>query len=144
MNIVKALSASVLALAVSSAFAAGGDQPLETLAPKDARAVPVSAQAAVDVDRSGIDVEDRNRRVDGRDVRLKVVFLAAAKGRLPMFMYFHGGGWVLGDYLTHARLKRDLVVGSGAAAVYLDYTPPLQSQHPTAINQAYAAALWLP
>ncbi|RJG08727.1 alpha/beta hydrolase [Pseudomonas cavernicola] len=161
MNIVKALFAGVLALAVSSAFAAGspgverntqtfletlaagGGQPLETLAPKDARAVLVSAQASVEVDRSGIDVEDRSIRVDGQEIRLKVVRPAAAKGRLPVFMYFHGGGWVLGDYPTHARLIRDLVVGSGATAVYVDYTPSPEAHYPTAINQAYAATRWV-
>jgi acetyl esterase/lipase len=58
-------------------------------------------------------------------------------------MFFHGGGWVLGDYPTHERLIRDLVVGSGAAAVYVDYTPSPEAQFPTAINQAYAATRWV-
>ena len=37
-------------------------------------------------------------------------------------MFFHGGGWVLGDYPTHERLIHDLVVNSGAVAVYVNYT----------------------
>ena len=57
-------------------------------------------------------------------------------------MFFHGGGWVLGDYPTHERLIRDLVVGSGAAAVYVDYTPSPEAKYTTAINQAYAATQW--
>jgi acetyl esterase/lipase len=47
---------------------------------------------------------------------------AKVNGELPVFMFFHGGGWVLGDFPTHQRLIRDLVVGSGAVAVYVDYT----------------------
>jgi acetyl esterase/lipase len=65
------------------------------------------------------------------------------KGELPVFMFFHGGGWVLGDYPTHARLIRDLVVNSGAVAVYVGYTPSPEAKYPTAIDQAYAATQWV-
>jgi acetyl esterase/lipase len=58
-------------------------------------------------------------------------------------MFFHGGGWVLGDFPTHERLVRDLVVGSGAAAVFVDYTPSPEAHYPVAINQAYAATKWV-
>ncbi|NQD93553.1 alpha/beta hydrolase [Pseudomonas sp. CrR25] len=161
MNIKHSLSIAVLALAVNGAFAAGspgverntqgfldalaagGGTPLEQMSPQDARAVLVGAQAGVKVDTSGIKVEDKTIQVDGQSIRLKVVRPASAEGILPVFMYFHGGGWVLGDYPTHERLIRDLVVGSGAAAVYVDYTPSPEAQYPTAINQAYAATQWV-
>ena len=68
---------------------------------------------------------------------------AGAGPRLPVFMFFHGGGWVLGDFPTHQRLVRDLVVESGAAAVFPDYTPSPEAQYPTAIHQAYAATKWV-
>jgi acetyl esterase len=58
-------------------------------------------------------------------------------------MFFHGGGWVLGDFPTHQRLVRDLVVESGAVAVFPDYTPSPEAQYPTAIQQAYAATKWV-
>ena len=58
-------------------------------------------------------------------------------------MFFHGGGWVLGDFPTHQRMVRDLVVYSGAAAVFVDYTPSPEAQYPVAINQAYAATNWV-
>jgi acetyl esterase/lipase len=58
-------------------------------------------------------------------------------------MFIHGGGWVLGDYPTHKRLVRDLVVNSGAAAVFVDYTPSLDAHYPVAINQIYAATKWV-
>ena len=53
-------------------------------------------------------------------------------GTLPAFMFFHGGGWVLGDFPTHERLVRDLVAGSGAAAVFVNYTPSPEAQYPVA------------
>ena len=60
-----------------------------------------------------------------------------------MFMFFHGGGWVLGDYPTHERLVRDLIVESGAMAVFPDYAPSPEARYPTAIEQAYAATSWV-
>lgn len=161
MNITHGLSIAVLALAVNSAFAAGspgverttqgflntlaadGGTPLEQMTPKDARAVLVGAQTGVKVDVSGIKVVDKTIEVDGQSIQLKVVRPADAKGELPVFMFFHGGGWVLGDYPTHERLIRDLVVGSGVAAVYVDYSPSPEAKYPTAINQAYAATQWV-
>jgi len=53
-------------------------------------------------------------------VKLVVVRPAGMTGTLPAFMFFHRGGWVLGDFPTHERLVRDLVAGSGAAAVSHD------------------------
>ncbi|MDG9886912.1 alpha/beta hydrolase [Pseudomonas juntendi] len=162
MNIVhKTLTASLLALSVSSAFAAGSPgveqrtqaflealeqgrgKPLEQLSPKDARAVLTGAQASVEVDLSGIEVKERTIEADGQSIKLQVVRPANVKGALPVFMFFHGGGWVLGDFPTHQRLIRDLVVGSGAVAVYVDYTPSPEARYPTAINQAYAATRWV-
>ena len=161
MKLSHTLTAGLLALAVNSAFAAGspgvehttqgfldalaagGGKPLETLAPKDARAVLSGAQAGVKVDVSGIRVERRTIQANGQPLEIRVVRPEGSKGELPVFMFFHGGGWVLGDYPTHERLIRDLVVGSGAAAVYVDYTPSPEAKFPTAINQAYAATRWV-
>ncbi|AMO75485.1 alpha/beta hydrolase [Pseudomonas citronellolis] len=157
----KTLAGGLLALAVGNAFAAGspgvqhdtqaflealqagGGKPLETLSPKDARAVLSGAQASVKVDLSGTNVSEKTIQTDGQRIRLTIVRPAGAKGTLPAFMFFHGGGWVLGDYPTHARLIRDLVVNSGAVAVYVDYTPSPEAHYPVAINQAYAATRWV-
>lgn len=125
------------------ALAAGGGKPLESLSPQDARNVLVGAQASAKVDLSGVSVEDKTIQADGKPLKLTIVRPENAKGELPAFMFFHGGGWVLGDYPTHARLIRDLVVNSGAVAVYVDYTPSPEAKYPTAINQAYAATKWV-
>lgn len=162
MNLVKkTLAASFLALSIGNAFAAGspgvehntqaflealaagGGKPLEQLSPKDARAVLSGAQNSVKVDLSGVEVSERSIKVGEQNVNLTIVRPAKVEGQLPVFMFFHGGGWVLGDYPTHQRLIRDLVVGSGAVAVYVNYTPSPEAQYPTAINQAYAATRWV-
>ena len=68
---------------------------------------------------------------------------AGATGTLPAFMFFHGGGWVLGDFPTHERMLRDLVVASGAVGVFVNYTPSHEAHYPVAINEAYAATKWV-
>ncbi|MEJ1224782.1 alpha/beta hydrolase [Pseudomonas sp. CCNWLW56] len=155
----KALTGTLLALSVSSAFAngivehntqtfldalnAGTGKPLEQLSPKDARAVLVGAQAGVKLTLPKADVSEKTIQVDGQSISLTIVRPAGVKGKLPVFMFFHGGGWVLGDFPTHERLVRDLVAGSGAAAVFVNYTPSPEAHYPVAINQAYAATKWV-
>ncbi|MBO9641252.1 MAG: alpha/beta hydrolase fold domain-containing protein, partial [Siphonobacter aquaeclarae] len=125
------------------ALNSGGGKPLEQLSPEDARQVLVGAQKSVEVDYSGIEESERTITQDGVSVTIHVVKPNGAAQNLPVFMFFHGGGWVLGDYPTHRRLVRDLVVESGAAAVFPDYTPSPEAQYPVAINQAYAATQWV-
>ncbi|KAE9651153.1 alpha/beta hydrolase [Pseudomonas sp. PB105] len=156
----KALTGTLLALSISHAFAANGDvehntqafldvlnagtgKPMEQLTPKEARAVLTGAQAGVKLTLPKADVSQKTIQVDGKPLDLTIVRPAGVKGTLPVFMFFHGGGWVLGDYPTHERLVRDLVVGSGAVAVFVNYTPSPEAHYPVAINQAYGATKWV-
>lgn len=125
------------------ALNSGGGKPIEQLSPADARQVLVNAQKSVEVDYSGIEETEQTITQDGVSVHIHVVKPKGAAAGGPVFMFFHGGGWVLGDYPTHRRLVRDLVVESGATAVFPDYTPSPEAQFPTAINQAYAATKWV-
>jgi acetyl esterase len=125
------------------ALNSSGGKPLEALSPKDARAVLTGAQNSVKVDLSGITVTKKTITQDGLNIKLNIVKPAGVKGILPVFMFFHGGGWVLGDFPTHERLVRDIVVNSGAVAAFVNYTPSPEAHYPVAINQAYAATKWV-
>ncbi len=151
------ISSAIISLAAQNAMAwvdtdvqhflnainAGSGKPMEQLSPKDARNVLVQAQKSVQTDMSGIDVQQKTITVDNKPISLTIVRPADKSGTLPVFMFFHGGGWVLGDYETHSRLVHDLVVGSGAVAVFVNYTPSPEAHYPVAINQAYAATQWV-
>ena len=121
----------------------GTGKPIEQLPPAQGRAVLSKAQKSVAVDVSGISIADKTINAYGQTIKVHIVKPNNAKGILPVFMFFHGGGWVLGDFPTHQRMVRDLVVNSGAAAVFVDYTPSPEAHYPVAINQAYAATKWV-
>ena len=125
------------------ALAASGGKPMEQMTPTEARAVLVGAQSSVPVDLPKADVTERAITSDGRTVKLVIVRPAGVIGALPAFMFFHGGGWVLGDYATHERFVRDLVAGSGTTAVFVEYDRAPEARYPVAINQAYAATKWV-
>src|SRR5512133_1134543 len=112
------------------------------LTPAEARKVLDDVQAAP-IDK--LPVEDRWITVpaDVGDVRVRIVRPPAAVGALPVILYMHGGGWVLGNADTHDRLVRELAVGTGAAVVFVEYDRSPEAQYPVAIEQGYATALWI-
>ena len=155
------LAAGIMAMSLHSAFAAGnqavdhevqaflqkleagGGKPLEKMTPAQARQVLAGAQSGVKLTLPAADVSEKTIKVDGGELKLTIVRPTGVKGVLPAFMFFHGGGWVLGDFPTHERLVRDLVVHSGAVAVFVNYTPSPEAAYGVAINQAYAATKWV-
>lgn len=120
-----------------------GGPGLETLPPEKARLVLVNAQSSVKVDLSGIDESEKTIVTEGYTIKLNIVRPIGVTTKLPVFIFIHGGGWVLGDYPTHKRLVRDLVVHSGVAAVFVNYTRTPDAQYPRAINEIYAATKWV-
>lgn len=160
MKTAQLIAASTLALSTQAVFAAapvaehntqafldvlnkGGGKPMEQMSPQEARQVLIGAQNSVPTDLSSVEVSNKTISQDGQKVELTVVRPRGARADVPVFMFFHGGGWVLGDFPTHARLVRDLVNDSGAAAVFVNYTPSPEAHYGVAINQAYAATRWV-
>ena len=120
-----------------------GGPPLESLSKEDARNVLVGAQAAFQVDYSGIDEFEKTITSDGYTVTLNIVRPEGANAVLPVFMFIHGGGWILGDYPTHKRMVRDLVVLTGYAGVFVNYTRAPEAKYPQPVHEVYAVAKWL-
>src|SRR5262245_398197 len=125
------------------AIATGGSKPVERMTPREAREVLEGLQSSVKVDLPQADVAERIISSQRQTVRLVVVRPPGISSTLPVFMFFHGGGWVLGDFPTHERLVRDLVAGSGATGVFVEYDRSPEARYPVAINQAYAATSWV-
>ncbi|MGW3100264.1 alpha/beta hydrolase [Streptomyces sp. NPDC001102] len=77
------------------------------------------------------------------DVRVRILKPVGSSGPLPVILYVHGGGWILGNAGTHDRLVRELTVGANAALVFVEYDRSPEAKYPVAIEQAYATARWI-
>jgi acetyl esterase len=67
----------------------------------------------------------------------------AAATPLPVLVYFHGGGWVIGDLDTHDVVCRTLCAGSGCAVVAVDYRMGPEHRFPAAVDDTHAAVRWV-
>lgn len=79
--------------------------------------------------------------VDGPDgpVPVRWYHPTAQDASLPVLVYVHGGGFVLGDLDTHDRIVRSLAVSSGSVAVAVDYTLSPEARFPRALHECVAA-----
>jgi acetyl esterase len=115
---------------------------LYDLGPAGARKVLDDLQAAP-VDKLPIDEEWITAPAAAGDVRVRIVRPKGSGGALPVIVYMHGGGWILGNAATHDRLVRELAVGARAAIAFVEYTPSPEARYPVAIEQGYATAQWI-
>jgi acetyl esterase/lipase len=116
---------------------------LYELGPEGARKVLDDIQAAP-VDKVEVG-EDKWITVPAEvgDVRVRLVKPVGAEGPLPVILYIHGGGWILGNSGTHDRLIRELCDGAKAAVAFVEYDRSPEARYPVAIEQAYATAQWV-
>jgi acetyl esterase/lipase len=77
------------------------------------------------------------------DARVRIIKPQGADEILPVIVYMHGGGWVLGNAATHDRLVRELAVGANAALAFVEYPNSPEARYPVAIEQGYATAQWI-
>ena len=126
------------------ALEAKGGKPIYELSYADARKMVEDAQASVNVNKLPADLEDKAFPVGPTGQTSVTIYRPkGAKGTLPVVMYFHGGGWILGSKNTHDRLLRDLVNKTNAAFVFVNYTPSPEAQFPVPIEQAFAATKYV-
>jgi len=109
----------------------------------EVRATLTGLQAKTPVDMSGITITEKTISENDRKVKLYIVKPEKAQGTPPVILFIHGGVWLAGNFDNHKRLVRDLVVGTGAAAVFPEYTPIPDAIYPTQIEENYAAARWV-
>ncbi|AYF97174.1 alpha/beta hydrolase [Protaetiibacter intestinalis] len=137
------MSAHALEPAAADIVAATSQPPyIYELGTEGARKVLDDLQAAP-IDK--LDIDERWVTVPAAvgEVKARIVTPPGAEGLLPVVLYIHGGGWVLGNAGTHDRLVRELAVGATAAVVFVEYDRSPEVKYPVAIEQAYAVAEWI-
>jgi acetyl esterase len=112
------------------------------MAPADARKALEDAQSGP-TSKPAVDAEWITVPSPAGDVPVRIVKPRGATGTLPVVVYMHGGGWVLGNARTHDRLVRELTDGARAALAFVEYPNSPEARYPTAIEQGYATAQWI-
>jgi acetyl esterase len=128
----------------SQAFVEATANPpfLYELTPDEARKVLDDVQAAP-IDKLPVEEHWITVPADVGDVRVRIVRPPDAAGTLPVILYMHGAGWMLGNAGTHDRLVRELAVGAGAALAFVEYDRTPEARYPVQIEQGYATARWI-
>jgi len=115
---------------------------LYEMTPADARKVLEDAQSGP-VSTLPVDEEWITVPAQVGDARVRLIKPQGATGMLPVIVYMHGGGWILGNAATHDRLVRELAVGARAALAFVEYPNSPEAHYPVAIEQGYATAQWI-
>ena len=123
-----------------------GGPPIYTLSPNKARGVLSGLQASSSVQKLPADVE--NRTIPGgsnsKDVSITIVRPQISRNNtLPVVIFTHGGGWVLGGFDTHERLVREIANKANVVVVFVNYSLSPEAKYPTALEQTYAVANWV-
>ena len=88
-------------------------------------------------------VEDRTIVVDGVSIPIRVYRPVGASGALPVLVWYHGGGWVIGNLDSADGACRVLTNASGAAVVSVDYRLAPEHKFPAAADDSFAATKWV-
>ncbi len=116
--------------------------PLTRVPLSEARRAVEAAQSAP-IPMPAIDESWITVPTDCGDVRVRLVRPPGTKGALPVIVYLHGGGWIIGSSVTHDLLTRRLSVGANAVVAFVEYSLAPEAKYPVQIEQSYAIARWI-
>jgi acetyl esterase/lipase len=113
------------------------------LGPEKARSMFDEVQSSP-LEKPDAEIDDRNiPGGPGGNVSVRIVRPPQASAPLPVVVYLHGGGWVVGNAHTHDRLIRELAVRVQAAVMFVNYSLSPEAKYPTALEECFAVAKWV-
>jgi acetyl esterase len=127
-------------------IAAAGRPPLQTLPPADARAFYKQSRGALHPEPPAVaSVEDRDIPGPHGPIPIRIYRPqpSDAHESLPVLLYFHGGGFTIGDLDTHDVVCRCLANEAGCAIVSVDYRMGPEHKFPCAVDDCFAATAWV-
>ncbi len=118
--------------------------PTHTLTPQDARRFYLERRAVTQPAPRPV-AEVRGLAATGPHgaIPLRLYRPAGVASPAPTLVYYHGGGWVMGDLDTHDSLCRDLADAARCAVVAVDYRMGPEHRFPAAVDDVLAATRWL-
>jgi acetyl esterase len=127
---------------VIDATVALGLPPMEQMTPAQARESMRSRTAALGPVEDVAKIENHQVPVDGGTITVRC-YTPSGRGPFPAYIFFHGGGWVIGDIHTHDGICRSLANASGAVVASVDYRLAPEHKYPVAAEDSYAATTWI-
>ena len=127
--------------ALLAAAAETGAPPLHELSPQEGREV-IAAMSALSGPGPEVATVYNEQVTTGDGDQFTVRVLVPAGDIRALVVYFHGGGWVIGDLDTHDHLVRVLANRLQSAFVNVDYRLAPEHRFPTAADDSWAALLW--
>ena len=122
---------------------AKGGPPIYELTPDEARNILLNLQN-ISIPILSADIDDiKIPAGHNKEVNIRIVKPKDNNSPLPVVLYMHGGGWILGDKTTHDRLIREIANGAQAAVVFVDFSRSPESKYPVAIEEAYEAIKYI-
>jgi acetyl esterase len=120
--------------------AAAGAKPLHESTPEEARALGAALAALAGPAPEMARVEEHRVRVSDGTVPVRVLVpLQPVRG---VIVYYHGGGWVLGNIDEYDTMARKLAERTSCAVVLVEYRLAPEHRYPTAVDDSYAALEW--
>jgi acetyl esterase len=119
-----------------------GDPPIHELSVNEARQASAALAAMQGFPEPVGGVEDRTLSGPGGGIPVRI-YVPFGKGPFPVLVYFHGGGWVIGDIESSDGLCRILTNAAGCIVVSADYRLAPEHPFPAAADDAYQATLWV-
>jgi len=117
--------------------------PFETISPEEARELFRAGRKVLSPEPAPV-AETRELTMPGPGGPLKArLYRGRDAAVLPGLVYFHGGGWVIGDIDTHDAMCRHLARAAGGAVVSVDYRLAPEAKFPAAVEDCVAAAAWV-
>ena len=117
--------------------------PFHAMSPSEARAAYLKSAEVLEPPRAHLPRVQDFHLAAGDGAPLRARLYAPSNDVLPVLLYLHGGGFVIGGIETHDSLCRQLAVRSGGAVVSLEYRLAPEHRFPTAVDDAWAAMQWL-
>ena len=127
---------------VADALAALNLKPVEESTPDEARESMKSRTAALGPVEDVAAVADHRVPVAGGDIALRV-YSPGGAGPHPALVFYHGGGWVIGDLDTHDGICRSLANAARCVVASVDYRLAPEHRYPVAAEDSYAGFQWV-
>ena len=121
-------------------MASAGGKPLHESTPEEARALGAALAAMAGPAPAMARVEEHTVAAPGGGVQVRV--LVPIEPPRGVMMYYHGGGWVLGNIDEYDTLARKLAERTSCAVILVEYRLAPEFRYPTAVEDSYAALEW--